>query len=106
VTTNAGTDFIAMSLPNPGPTTPVTLTPVASGSVFWQYFQSFSTKAQLDAAFPAGSYTLSATGGTSGPATATMSSAQSFYPQTVPFLNGSTFSNLQGLNPALPFIFN
>jgi hypothetical protein len=80
------------------------LTESPSGSGLWNTsFSSnvFATKSLLDAAFPTGAYTITGTGG-SAPTTSTINDTQSAYPLSVPFLSGTSYSSLQGLNPSNP----
>jgi PEP-CTERM motif len=61
-------------------------------------------QATMDAMFPFGTYTFT---GVNGPQTdtATLNYTADDYSQTVPFLTGNTYSDLQGLNAAQSFTF-
>jgi hypothetical protein len=102
-TSTTSPDFTSVTLTPPvGSSFGLTESPAGSG--FWDsglFSHQFATNAQLDAAFPTGTYTLTGAGGSS-PASATITYAQSAYPVTVPFLTGTTYSSLQGLDSSQP----
>ncbi len=94
-------DFTAVTLAPPVGS-PLALSETSPGS--WDSgltSHTFATQAQLATAFPIGTYTLTGTGG-SAPLTASIAESQTSYPATQPFLTGTTYSSLQGLNPAHP----
>lgn len=64
---------------------------------------TFASQTDMDTAFPFGTYAYTATG-TPSDATS-FDFLSSFYPSQ-PFLAGSDFSALQGMNPAAPFTFH
>jgi hypothetical protein len=55
----------------------------------------------LHAAYPFGHYAITASGGTSGPATAFINYTHDYFTKAVPYL--TNFSSLNGLNPAQNF---
>lgn len=98
-------EFTTASLAYPGPSTPLALaltapTVLDSGNV------SFASQAALDAAFPFGTYTATASGGTLGTQTKSADYTQDAYPMSTAALTGSTFNAIQGLDPTLGFTFN
>jgi hypothetical protein len=98
-------DFAAGTLTYPGPGSPVPLTLTSPTTLLFQT-PTLASQAAMDAAFPFGTYQFDATGGTMGPATATIGYTADFYPQSLPFLDGTNFSDLQGMNAAAPFAFD
>ena len=90
-----------------GPSSPLIYTG-QSGS-FSYYSPDFQTQAQLDTAFPFGiPYTIQASGGTLGTLSATIDTPSMALYSPIPFLTGTTYSQLQGLNAATsdPISFN
>jgi len=65
----------------------------------------FPDQAAMDVMFPTGVYTFT---GTNGPQTdtATLTYGADDYSQTLPYLTGNNYSNLQGLNASHSFTFN
>ena len=62
---------------------------------------TYSTQAQLDAAFADGAYTFEATSGRLSGDTASLTMpAGSFYPTAVPYLNASSFASLEDYDPS------
>jgi hypothetical protein len=59
----------------------------------------------MDAMFPKGTYTFSGVNGATTD-TATLNYASDDYSQTVPFLSGNTYSDLQGMDASQAFTFN
>ena len=62
---------------------------------------SFPDQASMDAAFPFGTYSFTAVGGTTD--TASYAYSADDYSATNPFLTGTDYSSLQGMNPSLDF---
>ena len=96
-------DFSAAELVHPGPGSPQSL-PAENPTTFGFVSPLFATQALLDAAFPTGTYTYNATGTPSD--TASFVYGADVYPTSQPFLTGTDFSDLQGMNPAAPFTFD
>lgn len=73
----------------------------AETDTIYRYSQSFASQAEMDAIFPDGAtYWFEISGGSLGDQTALLDSpSESFYPSEIPFLTGSTFSQLQGFDP-------
>jgi hypothetical protein len=97
----ASPDFTAVTLTPPGGTA---FALSSTGGGFWDSGLSnhtFATQAQLVTAFPTGTYTVTGTGG-SAPTSASIAQTQSPYPASHPFLTGTSYSSLQGLNPTQP----
>jgi hypothetical protein len=94
-------DFTSVSVTYPGPGSPVSL-PLVTPTKFG-IGPSFATQADMDAAYPFGTYTF-----TAGPATETaaFNYLLDAYTSDIPALDASTFAALQGMNPSQPFTFN
>jgi hypothetical protein len=83
-----------------GSTSPLTLT--SSPGNNFDYSASFPTQAAMNAAFPLGSpYTFQIGGGTLGTQSASLNTPGAALFSVIPFLTGSSYSQLQGLNPTL-----
>lgn len=98
-------DFTAVQLTYPGPGSPVSMT--MTDPTTWDYgfgLPLFATQAQMDVAFPFGTYAYDATGAP-GDSTSFDYTAND-YPGAQPFLANGDFANLQGMNPAAPFMFH
>lgn len=103
VSSNPG-DFSAVQMTYPGPGSPVNLAPL-SPTLFRYQTPFLPNQAAMDAAYPFGTYQYNATGGSSGPASTMFDYTADHYPQTLPFLGGTNFSDLQGMNSQAPFQF-
>jgi hypothetical protein len=68
--------------------------------------QIFATQADRDAAYPNGTYSIAAAGGTQPAVTVTATKTLDAYPVTVPALTASTYTALQGLDASQGFTFN
>jgi hypothetical protein len=92
----------------PGPDSPVTLDPVPTDATRYDYDSGFfSSQAQMDIAFPKGAYSLTANNTTNGDAATTMFDyLADAYAQSQPYLTGTDYSDLQGMNPAIAFDFH
>lgn len=96
--------YTSASLTYPGPGSPLSLSAV-SPTEFSYTSPFFASKAAIDAAFPMGTYTFSASNG--GPATTTaLSYTSDDYAQTLPWLTGTDYTALQGMNPNAAFTFH
>lgn len=91
----------------PGPDSPVALTPTPLDASVYEYSPDFYTsKAAMDTAFPKGTYSLTANNdATSDHATTMFDYTADAYPQSQPYLTGTTFSDVHGMNPAAAFNF-
>jgi hypothetical protein len=97
-------DFTAVQLTYP-PGTSVAMTMTDPST--WDYgfgLPLFADQAAMDAAFPFGTYAYDATGAPSD-STAFDYTAND-YPGAQPYLAGTDFTRLQGMNPAAPFRFH
>ena len=94
--TNPG-DYDNVSATYPGPGSPVALS-ATSSTAFEYQTGNIPTQADMDAAYPVGTYQFSASnaGGTD---TASLDYSADHYPQTLPFLSGTSYSALQNMNP-------
>lgn len=64
----------------------------------------FGSQGSMDAAYPKGTYSFTANGGSGPPATTMISYANDAYPSQ-PYLAGTTFATAQGMNSAASFTF-
>ena len=92
--------FTSASLTLPDGTTTHGLSPL--NATTWVFSAPFGTLAAMDSAFPTGTYTYSTT---NPAASTTLAYAANAYPPA-PFLTGTDFSTLQGLDPSDPFTFH
>lgn len=84
-----------LTYPGPGSPQPI---PQFFGPNYY-LFQSYGTKAALDAAYPAGTYTVSAVNGNdNSTASKSVTFSRDYYPNAVPQLTSNTYQSLQGLN--------
>jgi hypothetical protein len=98
--TTAG-DVVNAQVVNGGSTSPLTLTS-GPGNNF-NYAASFPTQAAMNAAFPLGNpYTFQISGGNLGTQSSALNMPGTALFSAIPFLTGSSYSQLQSLNPALP----
>ena len=95
-------DYTTGSVTGPGPGTPVTLGPDSPVNLF---FASgfYPTLAAMNNDFPTGTYTYTGDGGTQVMASATLDYTTDAYPSAQPYLTGSDYSSLQGVNAASAF---
>lgn len=102
---NAATanSYTSASMSYPGPGSPVNL-PQSTTTDYHYQTSFFPSQAAMDTAFPMGTYTFTGVGGTTD--TASYQYTADDYPQSTPFLTGTEYSSLQGMNPSLPFTFN
>ena len=91
----------------PGPDSPVALTPTPSDASIYEYNPGFYTsKVAMDTAFPTGTYTYTANNdATSDHATTMFNYATDAYPKSQPYLAGTNYSDVHGMNPAVAFNF-
>jgi hypothetical protein len=82
--------------------------PLPSGDEFFKSkILYFSSQSELEAAFPNGTvYDYFIFGGTLGSQTGILQTPPVSLLPNVPFLTGTTYSQLQGLDPGQPFTFN
>jgi hypothetical protein len=93
--------YTSVQVTYPGPGSPITLTPTSATVLSFQT-GFFSTQAAMDTAFPTGTYTYTTTPSS---LTTTLSYSANAFTSTLPFLTGTTFSALQGMNAGAPFTF-
>jgi hypothetical protein len=88
-----------------GPGSPVALTP--TDSTTYEFDSGFfGNQATMDTAFPKGTYTLTATNpSTSDNATTMFDYTNDAYSDSQPYLAGTNYTDLQGMNPARSFDF-
>lgn len=92
----------------PGPDSPVTLDPAPTDATRYDYDSGFyPSQAQMDIAFPKGTYSLTANNINNGDAATTMFDyLADAYAHSQPYLTGTDYSDLQGMNPAVSFDFH
>jgi len=98
-------DFSTAQVNSTSPLSPMALTPSFTGAV--SYGQLFATSGDLDTDFPDNTiYAFGISGGTLGTDAAALNTpATSIYASQVPYFNGTTYDQLQGMDPAAPFSF-
>jgi hypothetical protein len=96
-------DFAAVALTYPGPASPISLDQqVTPPTDFGYQTGAYASQAAMDADFPLGTYQFDATGGTSGPAATSYDYSADAFSQTTPYLDGTSYSDLQGMDPDVP----
>jgi hypothetical protein len=96
-------NYSSVQMTYPGPGSPVNL-PQTGPTLYHFQTPSFATKAAMDAAFPTGTYQFNAT---NGPAASTSYQyTADDYARSVPFLTGTDYTSLQGMDPTKPFTFH
>jgi hypothetical protein len=102
--TNAN-DYDSVQLTYPGTGSPVSLTQLST--TFFRYQTALlSNQAAMDAAFPFGTYQFQASLGGGAPDTTSFNYASDHYPASMPYLTGTDYSDLQGMDPHKPFTFH
>src|SRR5438874_2164157 len=98
LTSTTDNEFTAVTMTYPGPGSPQALAQTMP-TVFTYQSTLLPDQATMDAAYPMGTYSYSATtaGGT---LTTSYSYASDDYPQSLPYLTGAGYSSLQNVNPA------
>jgi hypothetical protein len=91
-----------------GPDSPVTLTPTPKDASVYEYNPDFYTnQAAMDTAFPKGTYTYTATTlSNSDNATTMYDYLNDAYSQSQPYLAGTDYTDIQGMNPSAAFNFH
>ncbi len=97
-------DYTAVQMTYPGQGSPVNLTQT-NPSLFTYQTGIYSTQAAMDADFPTGIYQFAASN-TTGTDTTIFAYASDDYPQSLPYLTGTDYTDLQGANSAAPFDFH
>ncbi|MEX2318125.1 MAG: PEP-CTERM sorting domain-containing protein [Pirellulales bacterium] len=95
-------EYNAVQMIYPGPGSPVNV-PAFIPSEYRFQTGFFATQAAMDAAFPTGTYSFNATKA-SGTDTASFNYAGDAYPQTRPYLDGNSFTDLRTFNPHQPLV--
>jgi uncharacterized repeat protein (TIGR01451 family) len=95
--------FDTATLAYPGPGSPQTYLLAGTREEFFLPDQQFTTQAEMDAAFPFGSYVASVTNSATGAtATDTIDYRNDAFTSDVPALDPASFQALQGLDPTQP----
>ena len=98
---NAG-DFSDVAVTYPGPGSPQDLTYNPTSLSFGFGSPGISPASAYLAAYPFGSYTFNATGGSAGPQTETLSRTPgNYFASAIPALSAATYNGLQGYQPNL-----
>ena len=96
-------DYSNVTMTYPGPGSPVSLPEFNSPSTDYHYqTTTFATQGDMDASFPTGTYTFDA----DNTDTASLQYSGDDYAQSLAYLTGNDYSNLQGMDPANSFTFN
>jgi hypothetical protein len=96
--------YSSVTMTYPGPGSPLNI-PQTTATVYHYQSPGFATQAAMDTAFPFGTYTFTASNG--GPAdTASFQYTVNDYAQSTPFLTGTDYTSLQGMNPSQAFTFH
>jgi len=98
-------DFATAQVTSSSPLSPMPLTPSGAGTV--SYSQFFATSGDLDTDFPDNTtYAFGISGGTLGTDAAALNTpVTNIYASQVPFFNGTTYDQLQGMDSTSPFSF-
>jgi hypothetical protein len=106
INANASNAYTSANLVYPGPGSPQTLPIVPTDSTVY-HFQTtgFATKAAMDAAFPVGTYTYNGING-GGTDSTDLAYSADHYATSLPYLTGTDFSSLLGMNTAQAFTFH
>jgi hypothetical protein len=97
------TDFTSVTVSYPGPGSPASL-PLEKPTEFGNGV-SFTSPAAMNAAYPMGTYTFTASNGTTSEAASLDYTADAFT-SNIPALTAATYNALQGMNSSNPFAFN
>lgn len=106
LTADAPNQYSTVRVFYPGAGSPISLVNDDPGNAAHYDFTqgNFASQASMDIAYPKGTYSFTANGG--GPSATTMVNyANDAYSATQPFLTGTNFSALQGMNSAADFTF-
>ncbi len=93
--------YTSVTMSYPGPGSPVALSPTSPTNFHYQT-PSFASQAAMDAAFPFGTYAFLTNNGD----TASYAYSADDYALSRPYLTGTDYSNLQGMNPGNAFTFD
>ena len=105
LTSTTSNEFTSVTASYPGPGSPVSLAPTTDPTFYRFQTTVLPNQAAMDAAFPAGTYTFSAMNG-SGTTTTTLDYTKDDYSGSNPYLTGTDYSSLQGLNVGNAFTFH
>ena len=100
VSTQGGFGYSSASVTFPGPSSPGALS-AQQGNVFSYQSGSYLTQADMDAAFPTGTYKYTFISG-GFPFEASLKYNAAAYPLSQPYLDGTSYSALQGMSVAAP----
>jgi hypothetical protein len=101
---DSANEYDAVQMTYPGPGSPVVL-PQVSPTQFHYQTGYYANQAAMDAAFPMGNYAFAASLGGGTPDTTSFTYQNDYYPSTLPYLAGTTFSQLQGMDATKSFTF-
>jgi hypothetical protein len=97
-------DYTSAKATFTGPASPALFT-ASDPSTFGYSTGFYPSRAAMNADLPTGTYTYSATKAAATDTT-TVNYTADAYSSTLPFLTGTDYSKLQGMNPAVPFAFH
>ena len=102
--TTVSNPYTTATLTYPGAGSPQNL-PQTSPTVYRFQTSGLPSQAAMDALYPFGTYTFKGVnGGTTD--TTSVSYTMDDYPQSLPYLTGTDYTSLQGMNAAQPFTFH
>jgi hypothetical protein len=104
LTSISSNDYDTVQATYPGPGSLVPLSPVNPTHFVYQT-GLYATQAAMDAVFPSGTYKFAATSA-SGTDNTSFNYSTDAYPFTLPYLTGSNYIDLQGMNAGAPFAFH
>lgn len=102
IISNNPPDLTSAQVTSSAPLSPLTLNNTGSGR--FSTALNYASQAAMDAAFPGTTYQYNISGGILGSTSASLTTpATDLFASQVPFLSGTTFTQLQGLNSANAF---
>lgn len=102
--TTTADPYTSASVSDPSSTSPQTLT--LTSPTDYDYTTSFASGSAMQTAFPFGTYTYTGNYGGGGSDTASLSYTANDFNSSAPYLLGSEYSELQGLNSSQSFTFS
>jgi hypothetical protein len=102
--TTVADPYTSASVSDPSSTSPQSLT--LTSPTDYDYSASFASGSAMQTAFPFGTYTFTGQYGGGGSDTASLSYTANDFNSTAPYLLGSEYSELQGMNAAQSFTFS
>ncbi len=101
VNTSVANPYTSVSMTFPGPSSPITAFSHATPTDYLYQTGLYATLADMNTAFPTGTYTFTANNGD----TASYNYTANDYAGSLPYLTGTTYTDLQGMNSSQAFNF-